>query len=152
MSSSSPGSSPAMRAAEELIARAGWERRWRRDPEGPGSSSLDLAALERDANTLDLSEESVVRIAISMATGHPVDLRSAFGHLTRDHAELVMIAVACAGGHDREEYRIIVAGQQRRVATVAPLGQWMPASVTGDAEESASSSGGEQETAQGSGT
>lgn len=119
---------PAVHAAEELLARAGWDRHWRKGPTEPTSIPIDFLAAERDAVRFDLSEESVIRIAISMATGNPVDLRSAFGHLTRDHAALVMTAIACASGHDGEEYRVTTIDDVRRVETVPPLGKWGPSS------------------------
>ena len=118
---------PSVRLAEELLARAGcagsaqpWVLR-----AGAGEHpSIDFGALERHVHRLDLSEEAVARIALSLATGRPVDLRAALGYLTRDHAALVMTAVACAGGHDRTGSRILVVDDERRVETVPPLSSW----------------------------
>ena len=116
---------PAVALAQELLLRTGCARPglpWVR--ESAAGSAVDLAVLERGAHLLDLSEEAVARIALSLATGRPVDLRAAFGHLTRDHAEAVMIAVAVAGGHDRVESRVVVVDGERRVESVPPLGVW----------------------------
>ncbi|WKK71901.1 hypothetical protein Q0F99_01760 [Rathayibacter oskolensis] len=116
---------PALGVAEELLARAGCLRPgypWVRG--AAGSPVVDLALLETHAGLLDLSEEAVVRIALSLATGRPVDLRSALGYLTRDHAELVMTAVACAGGHDRAASRIRVVDGERHVEIAPPLAAW----------------------------
>ncbi|MWV50679.1 hypothetical protein GRS96_15510 [Rathayibacter sp. VKM Ac-2803] len=120
-----PLAGPSVELAEELLGRAGCLR-----PEHPwvltagDAPVVDFALLERHACLLDLSEEAVVRIALSLATGRPVDLRSALGYLTRDHAELVMTAVACAGGHDRAAGRIRVVDGQRLVEIAPPLGSW----------------------------
>ncbi|NRD08316.1 hypothetical protein [Rathayibacter agropyri] len=114
---------PAVHAAEQLLARSGCLR-----SEHPwvtsGAAEVDFLALAEHAGVLDLSEEAVARVALSLATGRPVDLRFAFGHLTRDHAELVMIAVAAAAGHDRLSSRIHVVGDERRLETVPPLAVW----------------------------
>jgi len=117
-------SGPVVVVAEELLLRSGCLR-----PEhpwvltGPGPS-VDFSLLEKHAHLLDLSEEGVARVALSLASGRPVDLRSALGWLSRDHAELVMTAVACAGGHDRPESRIRLVDGERRVESVAPLALW----------------------------
>lgn len=112
-----------MQVAEQLLARSGCLR-----PEYPWATNVDaevdFSALAEHAGVLDLSEEAVARVALSLATGRPVDLRLAFGHLTRDHAELVMIAVAAAAGHDRVSSRIHVVGDDRRLETVPPLAVW----------------------------
>ncbi|KZX20944.1 hypothetical protein [Rathayibacter tanaceti] len=113
------------RVAEQLLAQAGClrvESPWVSGPES--ALSVDFAVLAEHAGALDLSEEAVARIAHSLATGRPVDLRSAFGHLTRDHAQLVMTAVAVAGGHDREGCRVRVDGGDRCVESVPPLAAW----------------------------
>ncbi|QHC59565.1 hypothetical protein [Rathayibacter sp. VKM Ac-2760] len=116
---------PAVSLARELLRRTGCARSglpW--VVPADGGCAVDLALLERGAHLLDPSEEAVARIALSLATGRPVDLRSAFGHLTRDHAEAVMTAVAGAGGHDRVESRIAVVDGERRVESVPPLAVW----------------------------
>ena len=124
---------PAVALAQELLLRTGCARAglpW--VCESAAGPAVDLAHLERGAHLLDLSEEAVARIALSIATGRPVDLRSAFGHLTRDHAEAVMIAVASAGGHDRVESRIVVVDGERRVDSVPPLAAWPERGVRRD--------------------
>lgn len=114
---------PVPEVAQELLARAGCLR-----PEHPwttgASPAIDFGLLEQHAHLLDLSEEGVARVALSLATGRPVDLRSALGWLSRDHAELVMTAVACAAGHDRPESRIRLVEGERRVESVPPLAHW----------------------------
>lgn len=116
---------PSVRIAEELLRRAGClGSEHPRIPDSAGTPLVDLDLLAESAHLLDLSEEGVVRVAVSLATGRPVDLRSALGFLSRDHAELVMIAVAAAGGHDRVESRIGLVDGQRRVESVPPLGVW----------------------------
>ncbi|PPG52308.1 MULTISPECIES: hypothetical protein [unclassified Rathayibacter] len=118
---------PGLEAAEQLLARAGClrpEHPWMVGEDTAAAPRIDFAVLADRACLLDLSEEAVARIAVSLATGRPVDLRSAFGHLTRDHAQLVMIALAVAGGHDRVGSRIRVVGDERRVETAPPLAVW----------------------------
>ena len=116
---------PAAPLAEKLLLLAGCLR-----PEHPWTTgagehpTVDFALLEEHAHLLDLSEEGVARVALSIATGRPVDLRSALGWLSRDHAELVMTAVAAAGGHDRPESRIGLVSGERRVESVPPLARW----------------------------
>ncbi|KQQ10439.1 hypothetical protein [Rathayibacter sp. Leaf296] len=120
---------PAVRLAEELLARAGCAdsaRPWVLRTRSGGHRSIDFAALERHVHELDLSEEAVARVALSLATGLPIDLRAALGYLTRDHAELVMTVVACVGGHDRTASRVRVSADRRSVETVPPLGSWAP--------------------------
>ncbi|AND17146.1 hypothetical protein C5C18_03135 [Rathayibacter tritici] len=118
---------PGLRAAEQLLVRAGClrpEHPWTSGPATAAAPRIDFAVLAEQACLLDLSEEAVARIAVSLATGRAVDLRSAFGHLTRDHAALVMTAVAVACGHDQVSSRIRVVGEERRVETVLPLADW----------------------------
>ncbi|MBF4461788.1 MULTISPECIES: hypothetical protein [unclassified Rathayibacter] len=116
--------SPVVRVAEELLRRAGCLRR--EHPWSPDASraTVDFALLAEQAGVLDLSEEAVARIALSLATGRPVDLRRAAGFLTRGHAELVMVAIAIAAGHDRATSRIRVVGEERRVEVAPPLAVW----------------------------
>ncbi|PPF19828.1 MULTISPECIES: hypothetical protein [unclassified Rathayibacter] len=118
---------PGLEAAEQLLVRAGClrpEHSWAAGAATEAAPRIDFAVLAEQACLLDLSEEAVARIAVSLATGRPVDLRSAFGHLTRDHARLVMTAVAAAAGHDRVSSRIRVVGDERRVETAPPLAVW----------------------------
>lgn len=122
-----PLAGPAVRIAEELLLRAGCLRRdlpWVMGPATGAGPMVDFTLLAEHAGRLDLSEEGVVRVALSLATGRPVDLRSALSWLSRDHAELVMTAVACASGHDRDGSRIRVVDGERRVESVPPLGAW----------------------------
>ncbi|KQQ05054.1 MULTISPECIES: hypothetical protein [unclassified Rathayibacter] len=124
---SRPLAGPSVGTAEELLSRAGClrpEHPWVLGTRADGQPMVDFGVLDREAGVLDLSEEAVARIALSLATGRPVDLRSALGYLTRDHAELVMTAVACAGGHDRAGSRIRLVGGERRVENAPPLGAW----------------------------
>ncbi|WP_139344529.1 hypothetical protein [Rathayibacter sp. VKM Ac-2630] len=124
---SRPPAGGSVRLAEELLARAGCAgsaRPWVLRSRSGEHPAIDFDALERHVHRLDLSEEAVARVALSLATGRPVDLRAALGYLTRDHAALVMIAVACAGGHDRAGSRIRVIDDERRVETAPPLGSW----------------------------
>lgn len=116
-----------VRASRELLARAGLahsSRPWvisARD----GSHSIDYDVLTAHAHDLDLSEECIARIAASLATGVEVNLHCAIGYLTRDHAALVMTAIACASGHDRPETRITSTIEGRRHLEDAPaLDSW----------------------------
>ncbi|NRG40073.1 hypothetical protein HRK28_03975 [Rathayibacter sp. VKM Ac-2835] len=116
---------PSVALAQELLRRTGCARPGLPWVVGTDAGPVvDLVLLRCGVHLLDLSEEAVARIALSIATGRPVDLRSAFAHLTRDHAEAVMIAVASAGGHDRVESRIVLVDGERRVESVPPLGVW----------------------------
>lgn len=113
--------------AEELLARAGCAQKWRPWVMTRGrhsATSIDFETLEHNAHTLDLSEEGVARIAVSLATSRRIDLHSALMFLTRDHTELVMTAVVYAAGHHQAGSRITVRGTRRQVEDVPPLAAW----------------------------
>lgn len=87
------------------------------EPQGPGQVSawIDFAAIPEEAGVLSGGERRFLLLAASLAEDVPVVLGDVVPGLDRDNLDLVLAAIAHAGGsHQHSDIRIAVDGSMTR--------------------------------------
>ncbi len=122
------GSYPAM-AAVELLARAfGGRFATRGHPwivDDDGRARLETRAL-RSAPALSGGERRVLRLVAALVDAEPIDIVDVVTGLDRTHLDLVLAALAHAGGsHEHAAVTLDGAGAMR-LSQPGPLHRWPP--------------------------
>ena len=118
--------SPPLGAAVELLLHAGLAKEgdpWLIYDPRSGVRGIDFDCALAHTDELTGSEQQLLRIAVSLGAGLPIDLGDVVPGLRYNDAELVMIAVAHAAGCTTVT-GIGGTGESMRLEPVPPLAVW----------------------------
>lgn len=116
-----------LEAATELLIRSGWAEPptpWVKHDEARNRPWIDFAVIPDEIGALSGGEQRVLRIAASLGADSPIILGDELPGLDREHATLVLAAVAHASGQHEHGKTIELVDDRPQFVTTTPLFTW----------------------------